>query len=507
MKRNEGFTLIELLAVIIILGVIMIIAIPSITQQINNSRKLSYSETARRIIGGARTVVNSGELPVYKPKTTYYLPIDMINTENGKRSPYGEFVDAYVVVSVTKDGYDYYWTSNDTTKTGILLTHYDDLNKNSIKNNVEKIKTDISICGNDNIVVFNSDGTIKEEKKSKECINPRDTYTGTTSVINSADFFDFDSQTNTINGIHDKVELELLDVDACAAYVNNFGWDADLEEIKEFCENDLEYFIIGEDDVAEDMKSKGIIEYTIEKYPRDAVIPSEIDGVEVTRINSYAFSGTTLNSIKLPNTLKRIEAYAFYNTGLKSIELTEGLTYIGNGAFYGNYFSKITIPSTVTNINSGAFFNCPLLYEVINKTNRGFNWTSVFGNYDEAHIFVTGTYHYSYDGYNYHNGNRYYDEPFNLTIYVTDSDSVNINIDSMFEIDQYTFNLKNNNGYKVYSYELSTDNYVENVPGPMNRVEGSCGELYSHFYIADKNDNILFQGFYEFHNEGIYCLK
>ena len=73
MKDSKGFTLIELLAVIIILGVIMLIAIPSVTTQITNSRKLTYAQTAKGIISGARTVVNSGDLPVYKPGTTYYI--------------------------------------------------------------------------------------------------------------------------------------------------------------------------------------------------------------------------------------------------------------------------------------------------------------------------------------------------------------------------------------------------------------------------------------------------
>ena len=39
MRRSKGFTLIELLAVIVILGVIMLIAIPSVTGYITSSRK------------------------------------------------------------------------------------------------------------------------------------------------------------------------------------------------------------------------------------------------------------------------------------------------------------------------------------------------------------------------------------------------------------------------------------------------------------------------------------
>ena len=38
--NKKGFTLIELLAVIIILGILMLIAIPSVTNYINNSRQI-----------------------------------------------------------------------------------------------------------------------------------------------------------------------------------------------------------------------------------------------------------------------------------------------------------------------------------------------------------------------------------------------------------------------------------------------------------------------------------
>ena len=44
--NKKGFTLIELLAVIIILGVLMIIAIPSVTEYISSSRKSAMVDTA-----------------------------------------------------------------------------------------------------------------------------------------------------------------------------------------------------------------------------------------------------------------------------------------------------------------------------------------------------------------------------------------------------------------------------------------------------------------------------
>ena len=66
-KDNKAFTLIELLAVIIILGVLMIIAIPSVTTYISNSRKTAYIDTAKQVISGARNLVNEGRLEMYSP--------------------------------------------------------------------------------------------------------------------------------------------------------------------------------------------------------------------------------------------------------------------------------------------------------------------------------------------------------------------------------------------------------------------------------------------------------
>ena len=99
MKKKNGFTLIELLAVIIILGILMIIAIPSVTKYISDSRKSDYVDTAKEIISGARNMVNDGKLEMYDTGTTYYIDAACIKTENGEaKSPYGEFTKAYVVV-------------------------------------------------------------------------------------------------------------------------------------------------------------------------------------------------------------------------------------------------------------------------------------------------------------------------------------------------------------------------------------------------------------------------
>ena len=89
MKKN-GFTLIELLAVIIILGVLMIIAVPAVTKYINDSRKDSYVSVARNITGGVRTQLHSGHYNMDDFDTTYYIEGNCIDLENGYKRVYNK---------------------------------------------------------------------------------------------------------------------------------------------------------------------------------------------------------------------------------------------------------------------------------------------------------------------------------------------------------------------------------------------------------------------------------
>lgn len=59
MKRlnKKGFTLIELLAVIVIMGVLMIVAIPAVSRTIENARRDSFADTAKEYINAVRNAV------------------------------------------------------------------------------------------------------------------------------------------------------------------------------------------------------------------------------------------------------------------------------------------------------------------------------------------------------------------------------------------------------------------------------------------------------------------
>ena len=60
--NNAGFTLIELLAVITIMGILMMVAIPSVSRTIENSRRDTFMDNALIYVDTVRTAVLSDEV-------------------------------------------------------------------------------------------------------------------------------------------------------------------------------------------------------------------------------------------------------------------------------------------------------------------------------------------------------------------------------------------------------------------------------------------------------------
>lgn len=57
MKKKNGFTLIEILAVIIILGVLMLIAVPAVTEYVTNSKSSTYQSYTEEMKGSAKNMM------------------------------------------------------------------------------------------------------------------------------------------------------------------------------------------------------------------------------------------------------------------------------------------------------------------------------------------------------------------------------------------------------------------------------------------------------------------
>ena len=186
--KEKGFTLIELLAVILILAIIMLIAIPSASTYINESRKNTYVDTAKALVKGTSTLVNGGELEILDEDTTYYLPSSCIRTENGKSSPYGKFDPAYVIVTYENDEYNYYFMSRDESNMGVdVPTKSEDLDTKSIKSGIDSIDTGIGIGSRTKIKLYNEDCSSYEEKPATGRVSE---YTNTVLPSKNCEFTD-----------------------------------------------------------------------------------------------------------------------------------------------------------------------------------------------------------------------------------------------------------------------------------------------------------------------------
>ena len=78
------------------------------------------------------------------------------------------------------------------------------------------------------------------------------------------------------------------------------------------------------------------------------------EGLE--KLGSDTFSGSAIENIKVPSTLKRIEVGTFsWCCCLKSVEILNGVKYIENECFEGSGIEEITLPSTLSEIGKNAF--------------------------------------------------------------------------------------------------------------------------------------------------------
>ena len=170
-KKKKGFTLIELLAVIIILGIIMIIAIPSIAEYIDYSRRNSYVATAKGYLDATRIKINSYEYPFGDKDITYWIPVECLSLERGEgKSPYGDFLEGYAVVTYTGTGYNYYFTSRDEAKKGILVTPYNDIDIDSIRTLNSEIQVQLGIGGRPNVGIMDKDSCDADKLKIMEAL-------------------------------------------------------------------------------------------------------------------------------------------------------------------------------------------------------------------------------------------------------------------------------------------------------------------------------------------------
>lgn len=93
------------------------------------------------------------------------------------------------------------------------------------------------------------------------------------------------------------------------------------------------------------------------------VIPAEIEGMKITRIDG--FSRSSVETVVIPEGVTEINRAAFQLGSLKSVQLPSTLEKIGEHAFSSTGIEKIVIPESVKEIPESAFSNCENLVSVV----------------------------------------------------------------------------------------------------------------------------------------------
>lgn len=130
MNKN-GFTLIELLAVIIILGVLLLIAVPSVSRIITQSRNDTYAANVHNFVDAVKNDISAGikKLGLGEYNVVLFEKIELDKGSNTKSSFGDEYTDNMSYVIVTNDatnGYQYWAAAADDGGHGFTLTKIDE---------------------------------------------------------------------------------------------------------------------------------------------------------------------------------------------------------------------------------------------------------------------------------------------------------------------------------------------------------------------------------------------
>ena len=99
-KAKKGFTLVELLAVITIMGILMLVAIPAVSRTIENSRRDTFMDTAKAYINSDSTSWGNYSNSSLTLKSGKYNT----SPSSGTWKVYNEDTPDYVTSSVTAEG-------------------------------------------------------------------------------------------------------------------------------------------------------------------------------------------------------------------------------------------------------------------------------------------------------------------------------------------------------------------------------------------------------------------
>ncbi len=378
--NKKGFTLIELLAVIIILGIVLLIAVPSVSRIINDTRKSAYVDIANTYVDEVRKQIQARKINLKKDGTTYYIPTDIIKLETGSnRSPFGEWATIQSKVhylayddddvqncgepntpAITATGNDSFKIKNlklneyDSDKTykkvtqacmpagsiheAYVIVRFDKDKKDYVFSWASRDVTGHYIAF-ENIETINDEDVILKTQPILQ-FNLIDKVAESTANPSNKTPFKYDEVTARSGFANGKVALYYHDKDLT-------GGAAALHMTANEAKRCFVYYFVTSTTI-------GIEDYHEDICGTDVEIPSTIDGYTVVEIGSYAFYNKQLTSVTIYDGIQTIRNSAFRNNNITVLYLPNAPIKIEGWAFYENDLTEINLPTNTT-AAGGAF--------------------------------------------------------------------------------------------------------------------------------------------------------
>ncbi len=314
LNSNKGFTLVELLAVIVIMAILLMIAIPSISSILYDSRSKLYVQDALTYVTTTKQLVTAQTFTIDDFDTTYYIHINNLTEESKTKSPFSEWLDAYVVVTLNEDGTkDYYWISCDKAGWKIDLKEDKLLKQKDVYNGGKYLNNRQPVNGRSKIVIIDKDGNLTETTPRHSLSEPK--------------------------------------AKECFSFRNTSDTEAELTYYNQDCGTDVVIpAMIGDREVT------SIHNYTF----RNMGITSVYIPDTIKTIGSEAFKNNNIKSLHIPSSVINIGYWSFANNKIKDLVIDEGVKTIDSLAFQYNQLTEAVIPDSVTSLGSCAYCNNPI---------------------------------------------------------------------------------------------------------------------------------------------------
>ncbi len=380
-SKNKGFTLIELLAVILILGIIALIAIPTVNKIVDEAKRGAFESSANNILKAGEQKYFTESLKSTTAKNVYKLEdneldykgdtaikgfvgvkddIGAIAVNNGKYCAKKNLNDDKIEISeyngfceidpelIVKDVDPTCFTFDEATGT---ITGYDSSCGDSIR-----IPSQI----NGVTVTTIGDKAFYKDKVTLCYDNPTYTYTYPNNSKEKMETDDLACYDNQDGGL-----LRYVEIPNTVTYIGDEAFHA----------NRLEKLYL-----PDSITSMGEWVFA-ENQITELKLPNNIQSME-----TCVFERNFIEELNIPGSLKVIPTYAFGCNKLTKVTLNEGIEEVKSSAFWNHFINEITIPKSIKKLNRRSF-NWGETKKVIIKGKDSSADFELFDNPDNDNIF------------------------------------------------------------------------------------------------------------------------